>query len=106
MYVCHLVAKEERELRKETYRGLLAAIKDRSLHVVDGLEHGARSDWMLRGRVRGDLGSVSRVPVHVVMLLLAQAVPALGPELPDLPAADVRLSGSSKKSSGGGDLRA
>ena len=71
VYVCHLVSKEERELRKETYRGLLAAIKDRSLHVVDGLEHGARSDWMLRARVRADLGSVSRVPVHIIVLLRA-----------------------------------
>ena len=82
MCVCHLVSKEERELRKETYRGLLAAIKDRSLHVIDGLAHGARSNLMLRARVRGDLGSISRVPVHLIVLLRAQAVPALGPELP------------------------
>ena len=68
VYVGHLISKEEGELCKETYRGLLAAIKDCSLHGVDGLKHGAGSNGM---RVRGDLGIVSRVPIHVIVLLRA-----------------------------------
>ena len=88
-YICLLsITKERKVWLRKKYLGKPAGSKGRKLQVVHGLSKCAGSSWMLGGRVRRrDLASVGGIPVHMVLLLRAQAMSASSSELRKTPAA-------------------
>ena len=82
------IAKERKVWLRKKYLGKPAGSKGRKLQVVHGLSKCAGSSWMLGGRIRrGDLASVGGIPVHMILLLRAQAMSASSSELRKTPAA-------------------
>ena len=82
------MAKERKVWPRKIYLGKLAGSKGRNLQVVHGLSKCAGSSRMLEGRIRrGDLASIGGIPIHMVLLLRAQAMSALSSKPRKTPAA-------------------